>query len=126
MVLLQYVCFQRIVIFRGCEAGIGIGCLITGEKCDLTGLLDDPSVTVRITAAQTLCVAGDTGRALPVLSKALGSGNQMVRLYAANAVDYIGERARPLLPVMKKMREDEYEDVRKVMKWAVAKLEPTA
>ncbi len=103
-----------------------VGCLITGAKCDLAGLLDDPSVTVRITAAQTLCAAGDTGRALPVLSKALGSGNQMVRLYAANAVDYIGERARPLLPVMKKMRDDEYEDVRKVMKWAVAKLEPTA
>ncbi|MBI1356040.1 MAG: sulfatase-like hydrolase/transferase [Acidobacteria bacterium] len=63
--------------------------------------LEDERPSVRTAAAQALCNLGRCGRALPVLLENLRSDQQYVSLRAANALDHLGERARPVLPAMK-------------------------
>ncbi len=83
-----------------------VGCLAMGDKARdaapaLTEALQDSSPSVRITAAEALCGLGQADKALPVLAKALGQGG-MADLHAANALDNLDEKARPVLDAMTK------------------------
>ena len=83
-----------------------VGCLALGDGARnaapaLAEALEDPSPNVRITAAEALCRLGRADEALPVLVKALGQGG-MADLHAANALDNLDEKARPVLDAMSK------------------------
>ena len=62
--------------------------------------LDDERPSVRTAAAQALCGLGECERALAALLDNLRSQQPYVSLRAANALDHLGERARPALPAM--------------------------
>lgn len=104
-----------------------VGCLALGEKAALTrevlaNHLDDPSPDVRIAAAETLCMLGESKKALQVLRDALDHENEFVRLHAANALDNLDEIARPLLDVLEQKLNDPSKYVVRVMEKAVPEL----
>jgi len=68
--------------------------------------LNDPSVEVRIVAAEALCRIDQEQAALPVLLDALTHESQWVRLQAANSLDRIGNKARPAIRAIRKAAED--------------------
>jgi uncharacterized sulfatase len=68
--------------------------------------LNDPSVEVRIVAAEALCRIDQEQAALPVLLDALTHESQWVRLQAANSLDRIGDKARPAISAIRKAAED--------------------
>lgn len=74
---------------------------------ELTEALSDPSADVRVAAAQALCRAGRPGLGLPVLTNLVQHGRPWIRLSAANAIDYLGENARPAIPIMQKAMRDQ-------------------
>jgi N-sulfoglucosamine sulfohydrolase len=87
----------------------GIGNLTNVLKQDsevLTDMLCDSSAVVRIAAAFSLCRIDKVLNALPVLTKELQSEEEWVRLHAAIALDRIGEKARPAIPVLKQALKD--------------------
>lgn len=67
----------------------------------LGALLEDPSSTVRTTAARGLCRLNQPKNALPVLVHEMTTGAQWERLYAAIALDELDEIARPVVESMK-------------------------
>jgi N-sulfoglucosamine sulfohydrolase len=67
--------------------------------------LADPSPVVRIELAAALMALGPHDDALAVLTKDLGHDRPDVVLHAARAAELLGERARPLLPTMRKTLE---------------------
>lgn len=72
----------------------------------LQKILEDPSMSVRIAAAQLLCSQGPCEAALAVLTKALRHDVGVVQLQAANAIDYLDEKALPAINKMIKTRDD--------------------
>jgi len=68
--------------------------------------LSDPSVEVRIVAAEALCRIDRADAALPVLLDAFTHESEWVRLQAANSLDRIGEKARPAIDAIRKAAED--------------------
>ena len=80
----------------------------------LTAALNDSSAGVRVASARALCKMDMTEKALPVLISELKNSNQVVRHYAALALEDIGEKARPALEVLKAARNDKYEYVKRV------------
>jgi len=66
----------------------------------LTKCLADSAPDVQIAAAAALCRIGHVQTGLPVLIKLLAHRKWAVRLAAANAIDYLGEAARPAIPAM--------------------------
>lgn len=76
-----------------------------GAKDELVAMLDDPSPSVRIVAAETLGRFGDEAdakAALDVLLREAAPNNDYyARIAAWNAIDYLDERARPVLPALK-------------------------
>ena len=68
--------------------------------------LTDPSVEVRIVAAEALCRIDREGAALPVLIETLSHESRWVGLRAANVLDRIGKKALPAVGAMKKAAED--------------------
>ncbi|HID77595.1 MAG TPA: DUF229 domain-containing protein, partial [Planctomycetaceae bacterium] len=85
------------VRFWAATALVSLGSEARPAADKLASLLDDPSPTVRIAAAEALCAAGEPERALRVLAEGLRDDDPRVRLHAANALQYIGPHARPLL-----------------------------
>ncbi len=64
-------------------------------------LLQDPSPTVAVAAAEWLGMQGETGRALPVLEKNLRAADHpTLVLQTAIAARELGDRAAPLIPVI--------------------------
>ena len=84
-------------------------------KTAIVKLLNDPSPSVRIAAAQAMCNWGQEERALPVLVQALVDDSDSVRLFAANALGWIGDNARPALPQLKAAMSDPSGYVRNVI-----------
>ena len=70
--------------------------------------LNDPSVEVRIVAAEALCRIDreSVAVALPVLLDTLMHKSEWVRLQAANSLDRIGQKARPAIDAIRKAAED--------------------
>ncbi|NOX56371.1 MAG: hypothetical protein GXP27_18385 [Planctomycetes bacterium] len=72
----------------------------------LKGVLTDPSGDVRVAAAQALCRAGRVDLGLPALVDQLEHGELWVRVAAADAIDYLGEAARPAIPALRRAVAD--------------------
>jgi len=68
--------------------------------------LKDPSLNVRLAAAEVLCRLGQEAVALPVLVAGLKHGNPAVRLHAAMSMVAIGERTRGALDEVKQAAAD--------------------
>ncbi len=66
----------------------------------LTPLLHDPSPTVQIAAAETLCHWGQCKAALPVLRLWVQDDRPWLALQAARSIELIGAKAKPLVPVL--------------------------
>jgi N-sulfoglucosamine sulfohydrolase len=66
----------------------------------LTGLLDDPSPSVQIAAAEALCFFGSSAKAVETLGRNVLDERPWVALQAARSVLLVEEDARPLIPVM--------------------------
>jgi len=99
-----------------------IGCLALGAKAAgasdaLTAALGDSCPNVRIAAAESLCSMGKGDKALAVLTEALGHSNVRVGLHAANALDYLDEKARGAVDAMKKAKGDGY--TQRTLRWAL-------
>ncbi|NQT17498.1 MAG: sulfatase-like hydrolase/transferase, partial [Planctomycetes bacterium] len=78
-----------------------------GASADALGkALADTSVEVRIAAAEALCGIDRQEAALPVLVETLSHESRWVGLQAANALDRIGEKARPTIDAIREMTED--------------------
>lgn len=68
----------------------------------LLALLKDPSPPVRITAAEALCWLGRTQEGLRVLSDATSSADPMDSVLACDALDALGDVARPAVQSLAK------------------------
>lgn len=88
----------------------------------LKSALKDDSPAVRIAAAQTLCHLGHAEAARPTLVAALGHERDSVRITAANALDAIGEDARPVVPALKRAMKDKNKYVVRVVNHALNRL----
>jgi uncharacterized sulfatase len=74
-------------------------------RAEFRNLLNDPSPTLRTLAAQGLAAIGEPEPALTVLLEVLNHDQPLVALRAANALDHLGETARPALPGMRRYLE---------------------
>jgi len=81
--------------------------------------LNDPSVEVRLVAAEALCRIDRPQAALPVLTEALTHPSEWVRLQAANSLDRIGEKARPAIDAIRTVAEDP-SDENLFVRWVLA------
>ncbi|MEM8891251.1 MAG: HEAT repeat domain-containing protein, partial [Bacteroidota bacterium] len=72
----------------------------------LEKLLKDPSPSVQIAAAEALCTFSSYPKALEVLGKWLKSEKAWIALQAARSVQMIQEEARPLIPIMYEVLEN--------------------
>ena len=70
----------------------------------LAKALTDDQPNVRFAAAGALCKLGLCENALPVLAEGLEDQREPVVLYAAREIQSIGNKARPIVPQMKKTR----------------------
>jgi len=103
-----------------------IGCVALDAKAapaaaELAAALRDPSPNVRVAAAESLVRIGKPDKALGVLCEALASGDQWVSLHAANALDNLDDKARPVLAKMKAVKKGGY--VQRCLQKAIADLE---
>ena len=89
----------------------------------LTDALKDNSAGVRVECARALCKMDREEIALPVLLRELKNDNQVVRHYAALALEDIGEKSRPLLGFLRAARNDSYEYVKRLASRLVSILE---
>ena len=77
-----------------------LGSAALSAEPSLRARLNDESPDVRIAVAQALCRIGRTDVGLPPLIEELKQGDPWLRLAAANAIDYVGEKAGPAVPSM--------------------------
>ena len=85
-----------------------MGCTILKEqampaKLMLLQKLRDNSADVQIVAAEALAYMGNEQQALEILMKQLTHPSAMVRIHAANALDAIGIKAKPVAKELKTM-----------------------
>ncbi len=84
------------------------GCIILGKKArpamsQLTALLTDPELSVRIAAAEAVSGLGERNKSIQTLTDALHSDNQMARVQALSALDKLGSAAKPAYPMVKEI-----------------------
>ena len=89
----------------------------------LLKMLNDPSTVVRVAAAQALTDWGHGKEALPVLTEATKDKTEKARLYAMHALKKLGEKARPALPQIREVLRDPNNDIKKVAKATIKRLE---
>jgi arylsulfatase A-like enzyme len=81
----------------------------------LRDLLKDVSPGVRVAAGRALCLLDGQGEGLPVLLAELKNGDQVVRHYAALALEDIGLlKAQPAQAALREARSDPYEYVQRI------------
>jgi len=86
-----------------------VGLSVLGTKAApatqaLAQALTDDQPNVRFAAAGALCKLGLCENALPVLAEGLEDRREPVVLYAAREIQSIGNKARPIVPQMKKTK----------------------
>ncbi|MCM5663386.1 sulfatase-like hydrolase/transferase [Galbibacter mesophilus] len=64
-------------------------------------LLNDPSPAVQITAAEYILMEKDNAKAIEVLAKWVQDERGWLALQAARSIELVGERAKPLVPILK-------------------------
>lgn len=79
-------------------------------KDDLSALLNDPEVSVRIAAAEALYSLGKKGRSIATLKDALASDNLMARVQALNVLENIGDDAGAALDEVKRLVKENVGD----------------
>ena len=89
----------------------------------LTVALWDGSPGVRVASARALCIIGAEHKGLPVLVRELKNSDQVVRHYAALALEDIGSNAYPALDALRAAKKDRYEYVRRIADRLVPVLE---
>ncbi|MBE3098433.1 MAG: sulfatase-like hydrolase/transferase [Planctomycetes bacterium] len=105
-----------------------LGCVMLRDKAAgaadaLVKRLADSSGQVRVAAAEALCWAGQEAKGLPVLEECLSKNeNAWVRLQAANALQNIGEKARPALPALEQALASQKNYVLRAVEYTVAEL----
>jgi len=106
------------------------GLLILGERArpmlaQLQAAFDrDQSVPVRIALAEALINLDDSRVALQALGTLLEQeSNGAFRTQAINALSYVGERARPVLPAIRRAATEDHRNVRNVAEYVLAVLE---
>lgn len=108
-------------------AATGLGILGQQAKDSLPRLraaLEDDSPTVRVAAAQAVCLMGRPKEALPLLIEELQSEREWIRVAAADVLDEIGEQARPALGALKKVTKENRKNYEtRLSRHAVAQLE---
>jgi hypothetical protein len=96
----------------------------SAAKSALARLVEkDASEAVKIEAAHTLCAWGEQKKAMSVLAAALNSPQPSKQLLAAQALEDLGEPARPLLPRLKELSAKSSEYVERVTAHTVELLE---
>jgi len=85
----------------------------------------DTSANTRIAAAEALLAIGGTRRALAVLRASAQSVDVWERLAAANVLDLAGDKARPLLKILRGVvsKESEYSYAKPIWTRVIAQLE---
>ncbi len=89
---------------QGCTivaAGRDAGGLPRATEAALERTLGDKSAAVRVAAAEALVAAGRGEPAFKVFEEVLRQGDRWPVLQAVNALDRLGERSRPSLPVLR-------------------------
>jgi arylsulfatase A-like enzyme len=105
-----------------------LGCVMLRDKAApaadaLAKRLADKSGSVRVAAAEALCWAGQEAKGLPVLQECLlKNENTWVCLQAANALQNIGEKARPALPALEQAAASQKDYVLRAVEYTVAEL----
>lgn len=105
-----------------------MGCVMLREKAApaaeaILRRLEDPSPLVRVAAAEALCWTEHQQKAVATLADMVSSHpNARVRLRALNALDHIGDRARPALAAIEKACTDSDNYVVRAAKTAAAVL----
>ena len=99
----------------GSEARVATNVLSAG--------LNDSSAGVRVECARALCKIGVEDKGLPVLRHELKNGDQVVRHYAALALEDIGEKALSALGDLIAAKNDKYNYVQRVADRLVSVLE---
>lgn len=97
------------------EAGVrywgAVGCraqkspLTSSQRSALSKLLQDPSPSTAIQAAETLCLAGQPDSGLPILVKHAASTAPWVALQSARSLLNLGPLARPVVEDMERIRK---------------------
>jgi arylsulfatase A-like enzyme len=96
-----------------------LGCVMLGKAAApaadaLSRLLEDPSGSVRVAAAEALCRCGRIREGLAALEDCLlRHDNARVRLQAADALDSLGPAAARVLPALEKAAADSDDYVRR-------------
>jgi HEAT repeat protein len=76
----------------------------------VAGLINDPSVAVRVHALTALGLLGDKAKpALPAITNALGSSDGIVVAAAITSLAALGDTARPALPDLQKLKDSKDE-----------------
>jgi hypothetical protein len=70
-------------------------------KVELVRALGDNSPDVRLAAAGSLCLLGETARAMPTIVEGVGHESGYVAMTALWVLDSIGEEAKAALPVLR-------------------------
>lgn len=106
--------------------GLQNACTDEGQRTRLLPvlkrLLGDPSDTVKIAAAQTLCLWGDPLTARLVLQALLKHRQEHIRLFAFTVLRTCEELARHMIPHLREGLQDSSEDVRKVAQTVLKRL----
>lgn len=87
-------------------AAVGLGVLGTEAATAIPALrqaLADGHAEVALAAAESLCRAGEPGPALPVITHWLEKGRPIEALTAGNVAGRIGEQARPIADVLRRV-----------------------
>ena len=96
------------------------GASITRAKQAVLRRLDDESVSTRVAAGQAVCDWGEEEKGLAVLSEILLNGTTgSSRLYAATALNRLGEKARGALDAIRASTKDKVADVKKVSRYTL-------
>jgi len=108
------------------------GLLIAGEKSMpfaarmKTALLNEQSVAVRISLAESLVNLTNDHDALRELGFILDTEDDgPFRMQAINALTYVGERARPVLPAIRRSAQEDHRSVRSAALYLVSVLDGT-
>ena len=106
---------------------LGLGAKAAPAADALVKRLDDPCGVVRVPAAEALCGLGQDAKGIAVLEKCLGDlSNGAVSLHAANALERLGEKARPCLPTLERVARDGMSTLEKVARDGRAEVVRTA
>jgi arylsulfatase A-like enzyme len=109
-----------------------LGCVMLREKAApaagaIAKRLEDASGSVRVAAAEALCHVGQAEKGVAALAECLTKSEvTKVRLQAANALQNIGEKARPALAAIEKAQSDSDNYVQRAVKYTASVLKGEA